>query len=139
MRIKEALEKDVKRQLADIQSLCRRKEEEIVLTDKKVLEWSEYYNQVLLKRVHATELAVIDGHLAKLYRFKEQQIIGLEIMNRKKLDLIQYYQEVKREVKMLEHIREKKWQEFQGDMRKEEEKMADEMATLRFARERITA
>ena len=84
---------------------------------------------------NATELAVIDRHLQNLYRYKEQLVIGLEILGRKKEDLMQFYQEVKKEVKMLEHIREKKWAEYREELRKEDEKIADEMATLRFGLE----
>lgn len=135
MRIKQSLEKEVRRQLMEIQQLCLQKEGEIKETDLKVSEWSNYYNEVLSKRVNATELAVMDRHLQNLYRYKEQLVIGLEILGRKKEDLMQFYQEVKKEVKMLEHIREKKWAEYRELLRKEEEKIADEMATLRFSSE----
>lgn len=137
LKLKQSLEKEVRRQLAEAQALCRQKELEIQSTENKVKEWSEYYNKVLTTRVNATELASIDTHLQNLYRFKEQLLISLEILNRKKADLVTYYQEVRKEVKMLDHLKEKKRDEYHEELRKEEEKIADEMASLRYARERV--
>jgi flagellar FliJ protein len=137
LRIRQAQEKEVKRQLMEVQALCAQREVEIKETEKKVVDWSNYYNAVIAKRVNATELAVIDKHLQNLYRFKEQQLIGLEILNRKKEDMIAYYKEVLKELKTVEHLREKKWDEYRDEFRKAEEKEADEIATLRYARERM--
>jgi flagellar export protein FliJ len=137
--LKKALESDVKRQLMEIQAMCRRKEDEIAETGAKIGEWSEHYNQVAFKRVHVAELAVIDRHVQRLYRFKEQLFIGLEILNRKKEDLMAQFAGVRKEVKTLEHLRGKKWLAYQDELRRLEGKEADEMAVLRHARERLIA
>lgn len=137
--LKVALEKDVRHQLIEIQAMCRRKEDEIGETGRKISEWSEYYNEVMFKRVQAGELAVIDRHVQRLYRFREQLGIGLEILNRKKEDLTAQYTGIRKEVKMLEHLRGKKLIAYQDEVRRLEDKDADEMAVLRHARERLIA
>lgn len=136
LRIKLGAEKEIKAELMDIQGACAKKEQEIVDTDNKVSEWSQYYNQVMLETGSSHNLAIIDGHLKSLYKFKDQLKIGLEILNKKKDDLILQYQTVKRDVKVLEHLREKKYEEYRTGILKEEEKESDEMATLRYIREK---
>lgn len=139
LTMKHAAEKQVQRELADIQAAEQRRQQELAATGEKIVEWSRYYNRVLQRGVQSVELESIDYHLQRLYRFREQTIIGLEVLQRKKEDLIQQYRHIKREVKTLDHLQEQRFAEYCATLRAEEQKEADELATIRFVRERVPA
>lgn len=126
-------------QLAEIQAMCRRREDEIEQAGVKIGDWSEYYNLTMMKRMNAAELAIVDRHVQNLYRFREQLRLGLEVLYRKRDDMMAQYREAKREVKILEHVKDKKWQAYRSEFTREEDREADEMATLKYARERVEA
>lgn len=126
-------------QLSEIQAMCRRREDEIEQAGVKIGDWSEYYNLTMMKRMNAAELGIVDRHVQNLYRFREQLRLGLEVLYRKRDDMMAQYREAKREVKILEHVKEKKWQAYRSEFTREEDREADEMATLKYARERVEA
>lgn len=126
-------------QLSEIQAMCRRREDEIEQAGVKIGDWSEYYNLTMMKRMNVAELAIVDRHVQNLYRFREQLRLGLEVLYRKRDDMMAQYREAKREVKILEHVKEKKWQAYRSEFTREEDREADEMATLKYARERVEA
>lgn len=134
-----AAEKEIRMQLSEIQAMCRRREDEIEQAGVKIGDWSEYYNLTMMKRMNVAELAIVDRHVQNLYRFREQLRLGLEVLYRKRDDMMAQYREAKREVKILEHVKEKKWQAYRSEFTREEDREADEMATLKYARERVEA
>lgn len=136
LRIRRAVEKEVKHELREVQSLCEQQRLSIEETKGKVKEWSEYYDVVLHRGGNSMELSVIDRHLQNLYRYTEQLTIALEVLNRKKEDVARQYQEIRKEVRILEHVKDQKKSEYVAEYLKEEYKDNDEMATLRYVRER---
>lgn len=134
-----AAEKEIRMQLSEIQAMCRRREDEIEQAGVKIGDWSEYYNLTMMKRMNVAELAIVDRHVQNLYRFREQLRLGLEVLYRKRDDMMAQYREAKREVKILEHVKEKKWQAYRSEFTREEDREADEMATLKYTRERVEA
>lgn len=136
--IKHAMERQVKQELSEIQHSCLRRQEEIRTAGEKISEWSRYYNGVLGRGARWIELGAIDHHLQRLYRFREQALIGLEVLERKKADLIRQFEEIRREVKMLEHLHERRFGEYCAELRVEEQKEADDLALVRYVRERAS-
>lgn len=139
MRIKQSIEKEIRYELIEIQSLCEKQQQKISGTQEKVGEWTSYYNVVMRKGFNAMQLAIIDHHIQKLTRYREQLEISLDVLERKKNDVIVQYNEIKKEVKIMEHLRDKKRGEYYEEMTKEEANIADEMSTLRYARQKVVA
>lgn len=139
LRIKQAMEKEVKNELLSIQALCAEQQSKIAQTDEKIEDWSKYYNVVMKKGGHSTQLAIIDYHIQGLYRYREQLKISLEVYNRKREDVVKQYDEIRREVKMIEHLHDKQKNEYLVAIGKLEDKINDEMATLRYTRQRMFA
>ena len=135
LRIKESMEKEVRNELIGIQNMCAEQEKKIAETKEKVSDWSHYYNAVMTKGGNAAQLANIDFHIQGLYRYRDQLEISLAVYNRKKEDVILQYNEIKREVKVLEHLYDKRKEEYLIEFNKMEDKLNDEMATLRHARQ----
>lgn len=137
--MKLSAERQVRQELEEIQHACLKRQDELSSATKKIDEWSLYYNRVLKNGAQWVELASIDHHLQRLYRFKEQSLISLEVLERKKSDLFEQYKGIKREVKTLEHLKEKRFADYCAESRVEEQKIADELALVRFARERAVS
>lgn len=137
LRMKRAIEKEVRQELMRIQALCEGKKQEVAETDRKSEEWTKYYNEIIRGNANVAELSIVDRHLANLVRYREQLMISLEVLNRKREDVVRQYQEIQRDVKMIEHLEEKRREEHRVEYVKEEDKQSDEMATLRYARERV--
>ncbi|MBF0104150.1 MAG: flagellar export protein FliJ [Deltaproteobacteria bacterium] len=135
LRIKQSVEKEIRNELMGIQRLVAEQENKIKDTEEKVSDWSSYYNTVMRRGFNAVQLSIIDYHIQGLYRYREQLMISLEVYQRKKEDVIRQYTEVKREVKMLEHLRDKRLNEYRAEFNRQEEKLSDEMAVLSFARQ----
>lgn len=139
LKIKQAKEREVRHDLAEIQNLVDEKEMKISDNNQKVGEWAEYYNGVMLKGGDASQLAQIDFHIQKLYRYREQLEISLNVLVRKRDDVIEQYQQVQKEVRSIELIREKRYQEYRLELQQWESAQADEMAMMRYVRERLAS
>jgi flagellar FliJ protein len=136
LRIKQAVEKEVRNELMRVQALCEAKRQEIEQTDRKTVEWSQYYNRIIRGNANVAELAIVDRHITSLGRYREQLSISLEVLNRKRDDVAAQYKEIQRDLKMVEHLESTRREEHRLEFMKEEDKIVDEMATLRFAREK---
>ena len=139
LRIRKAFEREVKHELHEVQSLCAQQKTMIEDTEKKVKDWSAHYDAILHKGANSIELAVVDHHIQDLYRYKEQLVIALEVLTRKKDDVTRQYYEARKEVGILEHLKKEKREEYFLEYLKEEYRDNDEMATLRYVRQRSVA
>ncbi len=137
--LKLAGEKEVRFELTEIQALCEQQRGKITESDTKINEWSVYYNAVMKKSGNAAQLAIIDHHLQKLYRYREQLLISMDVLARKREDVMVQYNEIKREVKTIEHLRDKKREDYKVEMLREEANLSDEMASIRHSREKVLA
>lgn len=139
LRIKHAAEKEIKAELMQVQMLCDAKRREIEETGRKTVEWTAYYDVVVKSRAVTEELAIIDRHIASLHRYRDQLSIALDVLERKRADVVMQYQAIRKDVQVLEKIEETRREEHRLEMGKWEEKEADEMASLRYTREREVA
>ena len=137
LNIKIAMEREVRFELIEIQNMCAMQEGKISVVKNKVSEWSAYYSLIMKSGGTAVQLAIIDRHIQDLYRYQEQLEISLDVYNRKKISVLEQYEEVKRDLKVVEHLKDKRYQEYRAELQKEEEKMADEMATIRYTRNQV--
>ncbi|MCP5464769.1 MAG: flagellar FliJ family protein [Deltaproteobacteria bacterium] len=136
LKIKRALERETQYELMEAQHLVDRQEKLVKDANQKIEDWSAYYDHILKTSGNAEYLGIIDKHMQKLYRYREQLNISLDVLKRKKEDIVMQYNEIKKEVKTLEHLEEKKRLEHQEEMMKLEANLNDEMAMMRYARER---
>lgn len=135
LRIKHAAEKEIKAELLQVQSLCDLKKREIEETGRKTGEWTAYYDVVVKSRAVTEELAIVDRHISSLHRYRDQLAIALDVLERKRADVVLQYQSIRKDVQVLEKMEATRKEEHRLEMGKWEEKEADEMASLRYARE----
>lgn len=139
LNIRQSMEKEIRYELVEIQSLCHSQEHKIEAVLSKIEDWSLYYSAVMKQGGSAVQLAIIDRHIQGLYRYREQLEISLDVYNRKRESVAEQYKEIKKELKVVEHLKDQRWADYMEEFKKEEEKLADEMATLRYTRSKVVA
>lgn len=137
LNIKQAMEKEVRYELVEIQNLCNMQQKKIDDVNRKVGDWSKYYGMIMSHGGNAMQLAIIDRHIQDLYRYREQLEISLDVYNRKRLSVAEQYEEVKKDLKIVEHLRDKRKEEHHVEFLKLEGVQADEMATIQFVRNQV--
>lgn len=133
--MREAKCKEILSELAQVQTLCAEKKNKIAVVESQTVEWSEYYDRLMREGRIGMELAMTDKHIASLHRSRDELMVSLEILERKRADVMEQYLIAHKELKMVETLKEKRREEFMSEARREEDKASDEMATLRYARE----
>lgn len=137
LRLREARAKEILHELAQVQALCEEKSRRIEAVNGQVGDWSTYYDKLMRASRIGEELALTDRHIQSLHRCHDELTVSLEILSRKREDVTRQYIEASREVKMLESLQDRRRSEHMQEQMRLEDKISDESATLRYAREAL--
>ena len=90
-------------------------------------------SEEVVRSTKALNLSQYNDYLKKLDHLMEVQKEHIREENRKKSEILKKLAEIQKELKALEKLKEKKFEEYKKEEKKEEEKMMDDIVSFKTA------